>query len=54
MTPINRRVFFKIEEQLDEGVRMLLEEGEAALQRAEDNMNTLSDENMEMQKKANA
>ena len=34
-------------------MKLLLEEGKAALQRAEDNMSTLSDENSEMQKKAN-
>ena len=44
----------KIERQLEEGVRMLLEEGQTALKRAQDNMNTLSAENTEMQKKANA
>ena len=31
---------------------MLLEEGAAALERAEENMNTLSEENKEMQRKA--
>eukprot|EP00116_Pleurobrachia_bachei_P004643 sb/3464905/ len=38
--------------QLEEGVKMLLEEGAAALERAEENMNTLSEENKEMQRKA--
>ena len=32
---------------------MLLDEGEAALKRAQDNMDNLSEENMEMQQKAN-